>query len=214
VQGEAEYYFQTQSDAWSFEETGNSGMLVFARSFSSKRTRMTAKQNSNNLVWLDLETEIATIITDGSLNMLAQGPNLVVHQPESVLSKMDEWCAEQHGNSGLIEEVRRSSVSLAQAEQETLEVVRIYCPEQGCPLCGNSICFDRRFLIRFMPQLNEYLSYRNVDVSTLKELISRWYPGKEVKGGKSSKHRTLSDIRESIEELKYYRMTVFSQYNG
>lgn len=196
-------------------------MLVFARSFSSKRTRMTAKQNSNNMVWLDLETsgldvnscrilEIATIITDQSLNILAQGPNLVVHQPESVLRKMDEWCAEQHGNSGLIEEVRRSSVSLAQAEQETLEVVRIYCPERGCPLCGNSICFDRRFLIRFMPKLNEYLSYRNVDVSTLKELVSRWYPGKEVKGGKSSRHRTLSDIRESIEELKYYRMTVFN----
>ena len=200
-------------------------MLVLAKLDFSKRMWMIAKQNSNNLVWLDLETsgldvnsckilEIATIITDGSLNILAEGPSLVVHQPETVLTRMDEWCTKQHWSSGLTEEVRRSSVSLAQAEQETLKAVRTYCPPQGCPLCGNSICFDRRFLIRFMPELNEYLSYRNVDVSTLKELVSRWYPGKEVKGSKSSKHRTLSDIRESIGELKYYRMTVFSQYNG
>lgn len=183
---------------------------------------MPAKKDPMNLLWLDLETsgldvetssilEIATIITDKDLKVLAEGPALVIHQPEEVLARMDEWCKEQHSISGLIEEVRRSGVSLKQAEEETLAVVTAYCPPQACPLCGNSICFDRRFLIRYMPKLNEFLSYRNLDVSTVKELVGRWYPGQTIGNSKTSKHRALSDIRESIEELRHYRKTVFKE---
>ncbi len=138
---------------------------------------MRAQKSAMNLVWIDLETsgldvetrvilEIATIITDRDLNILAEGPDLVIHQSEEVLATMDEWCMKQHRTSGLIEEVTRSTVSLSQAESETLAFVSSYCPPRSCPLCGNSICFDRRFLIRYMPKLDAILSYRNVDVST------------------------------------------------
>ncbi len=183
---------------------------------------MSAKKASSNLVWLDLETsglkvepctilEIATIITDKDLNVLAEGPDLVVHQPEKVLEAMDEWCKKQHKISGLSDEVRRSTLSLEQAEQETKAFVATYCPPQACPLCGNSICFDRRFLIKYMPTLNAFLSYRNVDVSTIKELVHRWSPGDALEETKSSKHRALDDIRESIEELRHYRKAVFKE---
>ncbi len=182
------------------------------------------KKDPTNLVWLDLETtgidvdarvilEVATIITDKSLNIIAEGPDLVIHHPEDVLEQMDEWCRKQHRISGLIEEVRRSTVSLTQAEEELTSFVAEYCPPRSCPLCGNSICFDRRFLIRYMPRLNTLLSYRNVDVSTVKELVGRWYPEElaSIGNSKTSKHRALSDIRESIEELQHYRRNVFRE---
>ncbi len=174
------------------------------------------------LVWLDLETtgiddrtgtilEIATIVTDKDLTVVEEGPNLVIHQPDSVLTKMDPWCIEQHGASGLTEASRRSRISMSDAEEATLDFVRARCLRGRAPLCGNSIGFDRRFILHHMPRFNAYLSYRNVDVSTLKELVERWYPGGVKKVEKESTHRALDDIRESIEELKRYRNAVFKE---
>ncbi|MCI2425050.1 oligoribonuclease [Candidatus Acetothermia bacterium] len=181
-----------------------------------------SKQDPNNLVWLDLETtgldpdtcvilEIATIITDKDLNIIAEGPDLAIHQPEGVLVFMDEWCEKQHRISGLIEASRNATISLAEAEQETIAFVSRYCPPRACPLCGNSICFDRRFLIKHMSKLDAFLSYRNIDVSSIKELVSRWYIDKTIGSSKTAKHRAIADIRESIEELRSYRKTVFRQ---
>jgi len=172
------------------------------------------------LVWLDLETtglddrtrtilEIATIVTDKDLTVIEEGPNLVVHQPEDVLAGMDPWCVEQHGSSGLTEASRQSAVSMEQAEAATLAFVRKHCLRGRAPLCGNSIGFDRRFILHHMPRLNAYLNYRNVDVTTLKELVERWHPGAIQKLEKESTHRALDDIRASIEELKRYRQAVF-----
>lgn len=182
------------------------------------------KRDPQNLVWVDLETsgidvetkailEVAMIITDKELNVIAEGPELVIYQPDEVLEKLDDWCKKQYRTSGLIDEVRRSSVSLEQAETELVSFASQYCPPRACPLCGNAICFDRRFIIRYMPRLNALLSYRNVDVSTIKELVRRWYPGKLAGIGtsKTSKHRALSDIHESICELLHYRQTVFGE---
>jgi len=174
------------------------------------------------LVWLDLETtgiddrlctilEIATIVTDGELNVIEEGPNLVIHQPDEVLASMDPWCVNQHGSSGLTEASRTSKVSLSAAEAATLAFLRRLCLRGRAPLCGNSIGFDRRFLIHHMPHLNEYLNYRNVDVSTLTELVARWYPRAFAATDKESKHRALDDIRESIEELRRYRRGVFKE---
>lgn len=171
------------------------------------------------LVWIDLEMsgldpetchilEIAAIITDGDLNILAEGPDLVIHQPEPVLAAMDEWCTRQHGQSGLSDAVRASTVSLADAEAQTLALVREHCPPGKSPLCGNSIGHDRRFLIRYMPALASALSYRNIDVSSIKELARRWYPGLQTPT-KRETHRALDDIRESIAELRFYRERVF-----
>jgi len=182
---------------------------------------MSPAKSRTHLLWLDLETtgldietrvilEIATIITDKDLNVVAEGPDLVIHQPESVLGSLDAWCQQQHGASGLIKASRESAVSLRQAEEQTLAFVRAHCPRGCCPLCGNSICFDRRFLIRYMPKLNEHLNYRNVDVSTVKELVHRWHPKLKLKVEKESQHRALVDIRESIEELRFYRERVFT----
>jgi oligoribonuclease len=179
-------------------------------------------KDPNALVWLDLETtgiddrtsallEIATIVTDGELNLVAEGPNLIIHQPDAVLSTMDPWCIEQHGSSGLTEASRRSTVSLAEAENQSLAFVRTHCLRGRAPLCGNSIGFDRRFVMHHMPRLNKYLNYRNVDVTTLKELLARWYPGKVERPEKQSTHRALDDIRESIEELRHYRAAVFKE---
>jgi oligoribonuclease len=135
----------------------------------------------------------------------------VIHQPERVLGRAEEWAAKQHARSGLLDEVRASRVTLAQAEEETLEFLKQYCVRQQAPLCGNSICFDRRFLIAHMPDLDAFLSYRNVDVSSITELVSRWYSGEKVIDDKVSRHRALDDIRESIEELRAYRRTVFRE---
>ena len=172
--------------------------------------------NKENLIWIDLEMtgldtvqdqiiEIATIVTDKNLNILAEGPVRAIHQDEALLQGMDEWNQKQHGQSGLLERVRSSSVSEAGAERDTLAFLREYVPAEVSPMCGNSICQDRRFLARCMPELERYFHYRNLDVSTLKELALRWAP-KVAKGFfKESRHLALDDIRDSIDELRYYR---------
>lgn len=177
--------------------------------------------NNKHLVWMDLEMtgldpetdvilELATIITDQDLNIVAEGPALVVHQPDHVLDAMNEWCKTHHGQSGLTRRVRESTLTLADAEAETLAFVQAHVGERVSPLCGNSIHQDRRFLVKYMPDLEAWLHYRNVDVSTVKELVSRWYPDLP-KPAKSGQHLALADIRESINELRYYRSKVFTK---
>jgi oligoribonuclease len=181
-------------------------------------------QDSQNLIWIDLEMtglntdtdliiEIATVITDKNLNILAQGPVLAVHQSDEALAAMDNWNQKYHGQSGLIDRVRASAIDEAEAERLTLEFIKEWVPENKSPICGNSICQDRRFLYRYMPELEAYFHYRNLDVSTLKELVARWAP--ELRGGlnKKATHMALSDIIESIEELRYYR-DHFIAYRG
>ena len=173
------------------------------------------------LIWIDLEMtgldpdreriiEIASLVTDSELNILEEGPDLVIHQPDDLLDRMDGWNRKHHGSSGLIEKVRRSSLGEDEAEQLTLDFVSSHCKKQKAPLAGNSVHHDRRFLSRYMPALESYLHYRIIDVSTLKELVRRWYPQEFRKAPpKSKSHRAMDDIRESIEELKYYRRQVF-----
>lgn len=174
--------------------------------------------DNNNLIWIDLEMtglsperdviiEIATIVTDADLNILAEGPVLAIHQCDAVLNGMDEWNTRQHGGSGLVDRVRASTVTTRAAEQVTINFLSEWVPPGKSPMCGNSICQDRRFLARYMPRLEAYFMYRNLDVSTLKELTKRWYP--EVPAfAKKSSHLALDDIRDSIAELKHYRNTV------
>ncbi len=174
----------------------------------------------NNLVWVDMEMtglqpdsdrviEIAMLVTDAQLGVLATGPVLVVHQPDEVLDAMDSWNRSTHAKSGLIERVRASSLTEAQAERQALEFLAAHVPASASPMCGSSICQDRRFLARWMPQLEAYFHYRNLDVSTLKELVRRWKP--ELKGfAKEGKHEALADILESIEELRFYRKNVMT----
>ncbi len=175
--------------------------------------------SKDNFVWIDLEMtgldpdkeviiEIATIVTDSQLNILAEGPDLVLHQPEIYLTRMDDWNRNQHSKSGLIDDVRKSMISLEAAEAQTLDFIRQFCETKQNPLCGNAVHHDRRFLIKYMPKIHEFLHYRHIDVSTVKTLVQKWYPKqKEVK--KSTSHRALSDIRESIEELRFYRANYF-----
>lgn len=173
-------------------------------------------QDQNNLIWLDMEMtglnpetdriiEVAMIVTDSQLNILGQSPVLVIHQPDSVLDAMDDWNKNTHGKSGLIDKVKASTLSEAEAEATLLAFMAEHVPARTTPMCGNTIHQDRRFMVRWMPQLEEYFHYRNLDVSTLKELCKRWKP--EVARGvvKRGKHEALADIEESIEELKYYR---------
>ena len=180
---------------------------------------MKQKIHRNNMVWMDMEMtgldpekeriiEIATIITDGDLNILAEGPDLVIHQPGGFLKGMDEWNQKHHASSGLIEAVKSSDMTVKKAEQLTLDVIKEFCKPKKAPLCGNSIHHDRKFLAKYMPKIDEYLHYRHVDVSTLKALIARWYP-KDKMPAKGKSHRALSDIRESIAELKFFRERYF-----
>lgn len=173
-------------------------------------------KHNQNLIWIDLEMtglypehdriiEIATVITDAHLNILAEGPVFAIHQDESLLADMDEWNTKQHNQSGLIERVRESDTNERTAETQTIEFLSQYVDKGLSPMCGNSICQDRRFLYKYMPKLADFFHYRNLDVSTLKELAARWYPSilKGIK--KQSKHLALADIKDSIEELAYYR---------
>ena len=172
--------------------------------------------SDQNLIWIDLEMtgldpethkiiEIATIVTDAQLNVLAEGPVLAIHQPEAELTKMDEWCTTTHTNSGLVERIRNSQVSEDEAVRQTIDFLEQWVPKGASPICGNSIGQDRRFLYKHMPELEQYFHYRYLDVSTLKELTRRWKP--EVLDGFSKKgsHLALDDIRDSIAELRYYR---------
>jgi oligoribonuclease len=172
--------------------------------------------SEHNLIWIDLEMtgldpqedriiEIATVITDSELNELAEGPVMAIHQPDSVLAGMDEWNTRQHGGSGLTERVRASNHDATAAERETLAFLEDWVVKGASPMCGNSICQDRRFMARLMPTLEEYFHYRNLDVSTLKELASRWAPEVYKGFNKDSSHLALDDIRDSIAELRHYR---------
>jgi len=173
-------------------------------------------QDQNNLIWLDMEMtgldpdrdriiEIAVVITDAKLDTVAESPVLVVHQPDAVLQAMDQWNKDTHGRSGLIDKVKASQLSEAAAAAQMLEFVKQYVPARTSPMCGNSICQDRRFMARHMPQLEAYFHYRNLDVSTLKELARRWKPDLAKGVVKNGKHEALADIYESIAEMKYYR---------
>ncbi|MHB9799415.1 oligoribonuclease [Pseudomonas sp. MT3] len=173
-------------------------------------------QNPQNLIWIDLEMtgldpdkdviiEMATIVTDSDLNILEEGPVIAVHQSEELLAGMDEWNTRQHGQSGLTQRVRESTTSAAEAEAMTIAFLEKWVPKRSSPICGNSICQDRRFLYRHMPKLEGYFHYRNLDVSTLKELAARWAPQLRDGFKKGNTHLALDDIRESIAELRYYR---------
>ena len=154
--------------------------------------------------------EVAVLITDPNLNILADGPVLAVHQPDEVLEAMDSWNKSTHKKTGLIERVRASTVTEAEAERVTLEFLAAHVPANSSPMCGNSICQDRRFLARWMPRLEAHFHYRNLDVSTLKELVRRWKPDLTKAFTKEGKHEAMADILESIEELKFYRKNVMS----
>ncbi len=179
----------------------------------------------NNLVWMDLEMtgldadreviiEIATLITDSELNILAEGPSLAIHQEDAISDGMDDWNKKTHGGSGLTQRVRDSQISLEEAERKTVEFIKQYVPENTSPLCGNSIGQDRRFLDRYMKDLTEYLHYRNIDVTSVKELVKRWFPIGPKLPKKSEAHMALIDIRESIEELIFYRKHFFLDFDG
>ena len=172
--------------------------------------------NPTHLLWLDMEMtglspdtdriiELAIVVTDADLNTVAEGPVLVVHQPDEVMNAMDNWNKGTHGKSGLIDRVKASQLNEAEAEAQMLAFVKQHVPAKTSPMCGNSICQDRRFMARSMPQLEAFFHYRNLDVSTLKELAKRWRPGLAEGFKKASKHEALADIYESIDEMKYYR---------
>jgi len=174
------------------------------------------KKDPHHLIWIDLEMtgldtqhdriiEIATVVTDKDLNILAEGPVIAIQQTTAVMSNMGEWCQQQHGQSGLTERVRASHWTEQQAEQATLRFLSQYLEPSTSPMCGNSICQDRRFLARHMPELEAFFHYRNLDVSTLKELAKRWRPGLAEQFHKQASHLALDDVYESINELKFYR---------
>lgn len=175
-----------------------------------------SQQDPSNLVWIDLEMtgldpeieviiEIATIITDSHLNIIEEGPALVVHQDDAILSRMDEWNQRTHSASGLIQKVKDSKNSVEDVERVTLDFIKKHVPFETSPLCGNSVGQDRRFLYKFMPKLTKYLHYRNIDVTSVKEVVRRWFPDGRKMPKKSDEHKALIDIQESIEELIFYR---------
>lgn len=176
--------------------------------------------DKKHLIWIDLEMtgldtlkdtiiEIATIVTDSELNILAEGPVFAIHTPDIVLNSMDDWNTRQHGQSGLIDRIRRSNVTMAQAESETIAFLSKYVESGRSPMCGNSICQDRRFLARQMPTLERFFHYRNLDVSTVKELAYRWRPDILSSFEKKGSHLALDDIRDSIRELRHYKEHFF-----
>jgi len=178
-------------------------------------------QDPNNLIWIDMEMtgllpdsdrilEVAILITDPNLNVLAESASLVVHHPDEVLAAMDAWNRGVHGKTGLVERVRSSTLDEAEVERRALAFVADHVPAATSPMCGSSICQDRRFLARWMPRLEAYFHYRNLDVSTLKELVRRWRPDLAKGFLKQGRHEALADIRESIEELRYYRRSAMS----
>lgn len=180
--------------------------------------------SADNLIWIDLEMtgldpekeriiEMATIVTNSQLRVLAEGPVFAIHQPDELLNAMDAWNTKQHNSSGLVARVRASTVTEQEAQAQTLEFLKEYVPLGKSPMCGNSVYQDRRFLYRYMPELERYFHYRLLDVSTLKELALRWAPRIYAGLHKDSKHLALEDIRDSIEELKYYREHLFNQQN-
>jgi oligoribonuclease len=185
---------------------------------------MTKQKNSHNLIWLDLEMtgldhfndvilEIATVVTDKDLNILANGPNLAIGQSEEMLARMDDWCTKTHTNSGLLDRVRASTISEKEAEHQTLEFIRQWIPEHSSPLCGNSIGTDRRFLAKYMPALEGYFHYRIIDVSSIKELAKRWRPDlKEL--NKHNRHLAYEDVIDSIDELRYFYSNFFISNAG
>jgi oligoribonuclease len=182
--------------------------------------------SADHLIWIDLEMtglkpdsdviiEIATVVTDKNLNVIAEGPNLAIHQPDEVLARMDEWNQKQHGASGLVTRVKTSNITIAAAESRTLAFLAPLVSAGASPMCGNSICQDRRFLARQMPALEHFFHYRNLDVSTLKELARRWAPAATDTFVKMGAHLALADIQESIRELRHYRATLFApQFRG
>ncbi|SVB22652.1 uncharacterized protein METZ01_LOCUS175506 [marine metagenome] len=182
------------------------------------------KQSALNMVWMDLEMtgldpdleviiEIASLVTDYDLNILAEGPCLAIHQNDEILARMDAWNQKHHNASGLVERVRKSKITNDEASQQTLEFIKQYCPENTAPLCGNSISQDRKFLCKYMNELHNYLHYRSVDVTSIKELVRRWYPNGPKLPRKSDSHMALTDVRESLSELIFYRKEYFTS-NG
>jgi len=195
--------------------------VALSRQFATLQASVTVReanpmQDANNLIWVDMEMtgldpehdvviEIATIITDSELNTLAEGPVIAVHQDDATLAAMDEWNTTHHTHSGLVDRVRASTHSEDNAVALTLAFLEQWVPAGASPMCGNSICQDRRFMARHLPELERYFHYRNLDVSTVKILVQRWRPELEAGVNKTSTHLALEDIRESIEELRYYR---------
>ncbi len=183
---------------------------------SQAQENVVSLKNENNLIWVDMEMtglnpstdrilEVAVVVTDSQLNVLVQGPVFAIHQCDEILAKMDKWNQSTHGKSGLIDRVRASTVSETQAQEALILFLSDYISSGKSPMCGNSICQDRRFMANYMPKLEEFFHYRNLDVSTLKELCKRWQPDIAKGFHKKSKHTAMADIEESIEELRYYR---------
>ncbi|MGV7220341.1 MAG: oligoribonuclease [Nitrospinales bacterium] len=179
-----------------------------------------SEQSRENLIWMDLEMtgldvdkeviiEIATLITDGDLNLVEEGPCIAIHQNDDILERMDDWNQTHHSASGLIERVKSSKIELAEAENMTLEFIKKHCPAKHSPLCGNSVGQDRKFLEKYMRNLSDYLHYRNIDVTSVKEVVNRWYPKGPKLPRKSEAHQALIDIRESLRELTFYRKHFF-----